>query len=412
MRILPTSTNPVAPTTAAAGPVAATAGPLDQVTLGAGTDAPTKVSVEQALRIMQGDALRPEPAWTIRPPQGRFPCGPATGPAGLLAASTKPLAGGRVAMLDPATGFERWSADLERDPEWLLQGLDGTVYVGQRFGVMEARQGDTGELLWQSEVGHHLSGPPIDLGDGRIYGLKGGGLAAYNVLTGEKAWSNSGMLGLREKGPVDTGDGGVVVHADNGLFCFEGETGRERWHREDLKTLASARDGVLYAGGEKSLVVLDPKDGHTLREVELPSKPFTAPVPGPGDRVYVAVRGGQLVAVDGGKISWTSTVYTDFNSFITPVGQRLVLVGNSDMKSVFGVAADTGRRLWLEDGESPVAGKPALQDGVAYVANYGSLRRIQDDLKLVGPEIGPRPEIAVGEQTVTIGGVDLPRRAG
>ena len=375
---------------------------------------PAGVSVEQAMRILEGETMRPEAVWTRTPPEGRFPCGPALGPAGLLVGSTRPMGGGRITVLDPATGAERWTREVKDEPEWLAQGLDGTVYDGQRFGIMEARDGATGEVRWKTEVGHHLSGPPVDLGDGRLYGLRGGRVAAFDAATGQQVWSVPNALGLREKGPVGTGDGGVVVHADNGLFCFEGSTGQMRWHRDDVVTLAAAKDGLLFAGAERALLALDPKTGETVRRVDLPAKPFAAPVPGPGERVYVPLRDSQLVAVDGDHISWNSVVYTDFSSFVTPIGQRLVLAGNSDMKTTFGLAADTGRRLWIEESASPVAGRPVVDGRGAIVANYQSLRRFDDELRLVGPPTTPpeeQPEIQVGEKDVQIGDIHLPRRS-
>lgn len=384
--------------------------PVDSVTLGAQT-APQGVSLEEAARLLAGSKPSPEVAWTATPAKGRFSSAPALGPSGLAIGASHSIQGGRIAVLDPVSGSERWGADVQHDVEWVAQAPDGTVVHGERFGGIEARDGATGEVRWRVPVGQHYPNPPAVPGDGRMYGLKGSGVSVRDMGTGDEVGTmGTNMLGLRAKGPVPTGDGGLLVHADNGLFCFEASTGRTRWHREDVKTLGTpSQDGIL-AAGERSLLTLDPRDGTTTAQVDLPSAAFAAPAVGPNGRAYVPLRGSTLAAVQNGHVLWNESCYADFGTFVTPVGERLVLSGTAHMKSLFALDA-AGTRLWLEDGEALLTGPAAVDGNSAFVASAGAVRRIEARTRLQAPGAPvERGEIVVRERTVDVGGIELPIR--
>lgn len=406
MRIsgLPPATPPLPPNRPAA------TAPLDSVILG-GADAPQGVSLEEAARLLAGAKPSPEVAWTATPPKGRFSSAPALGPAGLAMGASHSIQGGRISVLDPATGFERWGADVEHDVEWVAQAPDGTVVHGERFGGIEARDGATGEVRWRVPVGQHYPDPPAVPGDGRMYGLKGSGVSVRDMGTGDEVGTmGTNMLGLRAKGPVATGDGGVLVHADNGLFCFETSTGRTRWHRDDVKTLGTPSPDGILAAGDHSLLTLDPRDGTTRASVDLPGAAFAAPAVGPNGRAYVPLRGSTLAAVQNGHVIWNERVYTDFATFVAPVGERLVLSGTAHIKALFALDAG-GTRLWLDDGESLITGPAAVEGNSAFVATAGAVRRLEARTRLQAPGAPvERGEIVVRERTVDVGGIELPIR--
>lgn len=349
-----------------------------------------------AAAMFAGATGAPDPLWTV---SGRFSTPPAAGPAGLAVGEGK-----RLVVLSPESGGERWSAELPHEAEWCGQGPDGAVYVGGRFGFVQAF-GPDGTPRWSRSAGVHLSDPPSFAADGTFLGLQGGALVGRDPATGEELWRASGALGLNDSGPVPGPGGGVLVHADNGLFLF----GAARWRVEEATTQGCVTRGAVWAGSPEGLLEVDPATGGVRRTVKLPGSVVAAPAAGPDGTVYVPLRGSRVAAVRDGEVLWTSTAYTDKPSFLAVV-DGLVLVGTRGLRHLAALDPATGHRRWVHEAEAASLGPAAVAGERAFVASHAGVVALDGQVRLEQPD-APAGTIEIGEGRVRIGGVDLPLRA-
>lgn len=166
---------------------------------------------------------------------------------------------GTYRALDRETGEVLWERHLT---EGGLQGgvmasaavADGTIYVASneasQDAVLFALDADTGEEVWRTEVGAHVTGPVTWANDVLYLADDAGGVAAYAAEDGERLWRHevdfpaAGGVAVVE-GTVYAGWGwwlaGAPEGADGGIAAFrlaegEGDDG-------DLATGGDGGDG-------------------------------------------------------------------------------------------------------------------------------------------------------------------------
>jgi outer membrane protein assembly factor BamB len=207
----------------------------------------------------------------------------------------------------------------------LIPALDGNrLYAASHDGRVEARDANTGKLLWGVDTGLPFSGG-IGLGTGHLLiGTDNGDLLALSSSDGSVQWRSqvsSEILSIpkEEHGIV------VVRCTDGHLFGLDAKTGARRWQHERQVPALSLRimgspavaDGLVidgYAGGK--LVALKLEDGqvqweamvafpHGRSEVErlvdLGGEPAVL-----RDTLYVAGFKGGLAAISlsNGEVLW------------------------------------------------------------------------------------------------------------
>ena len=116
---------------------------------------------------------------------------------------------------------------------------DGTVYLNNTGGIVQAIDGKTGELIWQANLGVQLAMRGMSLYDDKLYvATSNAHLVALDAKTGHTAWdmqmpdgrgSSSGPL--IANGKVIEGMGGCQQYVDQKCFisAYDAQTGKQLW---------------------------------------------------------------------------------------------------------------------------------------------------------------------------------------
>ncbi|MGW9440456.1 serine/threonine-protein kinase [Streptomyces sp. NPDC055607] len=277
------------------------------------------------------------------------------------------LAGGRVGAAAPTgplrahaagDGAPVWSARSDR-PE-LYRPAGSAVVLTDGTGGVRAVDGRGGEELWR----HGLTGfgaprtGPYDAASGLLTVFEGAPdgartrVGAVRPATGEVVWRRDLEGDLDPLGR--TGDGSLVLGSlhqgtqTDALVLLgpgAGGTGSVRRlalpHRFDLRG-AVVRGSVVYlldADGHVTAFDTAAGEGRVLWDLETAAGNVSAPVLGPGDRLYFSVQDGRLLAVDtarGALVGQTRPRLADGRLAYAPLVPEPLVAGGR----VFGTAPD------------------------------------------------------------------------
>ena len=116
---------------------------------------------------------------------------------------------------------------------------NGTVFLNNTGGIVQALDGKTGDLIWEQRLGVNIAMRGMTLYNDKLYlALSNAHLVAINARTGEVAWdvampdgrgSSSGPLVA--KGKVIQGMGGCQQYVEQKCFisAYDAETGKQLW---------------------------------------------------------------------------------------------------------------------------------------------------------------------------------------
>jgi outer membrane protein assembly factor BamB len=262
------------------------------------------------------------------------------------------------AVSTPSQGASR--ADLSADwPTWRGPARDD---LSKDSGLLKEWPKGGPPLAWEAKgLGSGFSS--VSVADGKIFTMGDAHGAEYvfavNAADGTQAWSTKvgppGKVDHPGSRTTPTVDGGLVYAQDplGDLVCLKAADGSQVWHVHLEKDLKGGHPGWGYA--ESPLV-----DGDHL-------------ICTPGGKQ------GTLAALDKktGIVVWRSEGVTDGAAYGSPVpadlGGRHQFIQLTE-KSVFGVAADTGKLLWraARQGQTAVVPTPIVHDNFVYVTSgYG-----------------------------------------
>ncbi|BBL71952.1 outer membrane protein assembly factor BamB [Methylogaea oryzae] len=248
----------------------------------------------------------------------------------------------------------------------LIPALDGDrLYVASHDGHVEARDKNTGQVLWAVDTGYPFSGG-IGVGPGHLLiGTDNADMVALSATDGALQWQatvSSEVLSIpkEDKGFV------VIRCTDGRLYGLDAATGGRRWYFERPVPALSLRimggpavaGGLVvdgYAGGK--LVALKLEDGQVQWEtmvahprgrseierlVDLGGEPAVQ-----SDMLYLAGFNGGLAAVSmaGGEVQWRiETVSGDTGPVVS--GRSLYLT--DDDSDVWRFETNIGGDMWRQ----------------------------------------------------------------
>lgn len=278
---------------------------------------------------------------------------------------------GVVEALAADSGQPLWQFDLGQgleENESILEAAptisDGVVYVGvqRRFAALEL---ETGALIWDADPATHStlsSGAAAAVRDGTLVGSVGRGLDgafAWSAAGGSEMWRTSPSLVTGLQGsPVFGVDTVYVTNSRGDVSAVSPESGEVHW----------------------TTTVLDDTNSWDYAIVGTPA--FA------GGRLFVPTQYGELAALDGrsGKVSWRlaageSQLFIAHRNSLShafaaspAVTRDTLWLGGADglLRAVDPSSGDT---LWTFDLGSPVTAGVAPAGEVLFVATYdGTLR--------------------------------------
>ena len=125
---------------------------------------------------------------------------------------------------------------------------NGTIYLNNTNGMIQALDGRTGDLIWEQRLGSNMAMRGMSLYDDKLYlAMSNAHLVALDARTGKVAWdvmmpdgrgSSSGPLVAR--GKVIEGMGGCSQYIEQKCFisAYDAQTGKQLWRFHTI-----ARDG-------------------------------------------------------------------------------------------------------------------------------------------------------------------------
>lgn len=236
----------------------------------------------------------------------------------------------------PAVKIKRlWSADtgagIDVAGARLVPAVTGqAVYVIDATGLVSARDRADGRLLWRRKTAFAFSGGPV-VAYGQLFaGTREGELVALSADTGDVLWQAQ-LGGEVLAPPAVEGDALVVKATDGRVSLFDRADGKLRWVHDGglppLSLRAASRplllaDGVVAGLASGMLVALDRATGQVVWErrvgepsgkseldrlVDVAGDPQLA-----GTRLYAATYQGRLVALDlrSGQFAWQQPLST------------------------------------------------------------------------------------------------------
>jgi outer membrane protein assembly factor BamB len=229
----------------------------------------------------------------------------------------------------------RWVVPLDA-PAAAAPAYDAaTAYVPVRGGILLAVDLDRGQVKWRRELGTAIA-PTV--GGGLVFVAHDGFVEALSADRGETAWRTSlpGRL--------------VTLTWDTHWLLCSNDAG-------DLAALRASDGELVWRTTLGAALVLPPAAGL--------------------DRVYVAVEGGRLGAIDlsTGRETWSRTVPGRITG-VQAVQDQLIV--GTTANAVFSLELDSGRQRWRWRVGGDVAGAAAGDERHIYFAARDNVLRAVD----------------------------------
>jgi alcohol dehydrogenase (cytochrome c) len=198
---------------------------------------------------------------------------------------------------------------------------NGTVYLNNTTGIIQALDGKTGDLIWEHRLGGNVAMRGMSLyGDNLYVAMSDANLVALDAKTGKLAWkvpmpdargSSSGPLAA--KGKIVQGMGGCSAYVETKCFisAYDAATGKQLWKFATIATEGEAGKtwgalSTLYrAGGETWITGSYDPDTNLTFWGTAQAKPWM-PVSRGLDALETALYTSSTVALDldTGKLAW------------------------------------------------------------------------------------------------------------
>ena len=204
--------------------------------------------------------------------------------------------------------------------------------------------------------------------------LRGGTILAIGLNEGQVQWT----LELPTTSTPATGDGMVFVAGDTSVTAVDQQTGGTMWQTPLEVPIVGPvywDAGWLLVSTETYLLALDGDDGRVLWRTALGS-PLAAPPTSSGDRVYVGLLDGRVVALDQetGREVWVLNLHEQVTGALA-LEEQLVVGTRANL--LHSISLDRGRIRWSQKAGADVMGSPAADaDNIYFVAFDNVLRAL------------------------------------
>lgn len=296
---------------------------------------------------------------------------------------------GLVHAIEIESGEQRW----EFEPAGYLSSapalVDGTLYFGTWGKQFYALDAESGDVLWNKEIGHRFGSSSPAVVDGTVY------VGSY-------------------------GDGPLVVSGSEdeeefeapAMFALDAESGEIQWRydqfgdRSQIGSSPAVADDRVYFGAEETLYALASETGDEVWTRTVPSHPDSSPAVVDGTVYY----GGptlsdsgppaQLTALDAasGDTDWTeglddisfrsSPAVGDGTVYVAASSRRVCMGGGGDGESdcsgmtrgrMYAIDVESGERQWTAEIKTDTRSSPAVVDNVVYVGCRDGLSAVTTD---------------------------------
>lgn len=311
--------------------------------------------------------------------------------------------GGSKVVRDPPSPLPDFTAEAEVQEIWsagvggvtgtlpvrLQTRLDGNaIYAADMRGRVTALAADSGQRLWETNLGLVVTGA-TGVGEGLvIVGGQKGHVVALNREDGKQAWSTTVSSTVMAP-PVAQAGVVVVQTVDGKLTGLAVADGKRVWVYERsepaLSLIGTAApivvdDFILSGFASGKIVAIGIKDGRVLWEftVSLPRGrnevdrmvDVDAPLLIVHDTLYAASYQGKVAAMDmrsGGKLLWTRDVST-YTGMDAGRG-NIYLTDDKGLVLAFDQA--TGASVWKQDKlRGRILSAPTYMNGYVVVGDY------------------------------------------
>jgi outer membrane protein assembly factor BamB len=305
----------------------------------------------------------------------------------------------------PLYGFDsartRFANDFhERPPfrlRWTFRSRDfvefppiiayGKLYFATFKGKFFAVDAETGDLVWQKDLGRPTAASPA-VADGIIYQPLFGGreedrarkqpsLLALDAETGRELWTF--RAGASESSPLVRG--GTVYYGtfDDKIYAVDAKTGHVRWSFKtggDVKGGPVFWHGTIYSGAyDGKVYALYARTGK-LRWVSSSqgslrgSGTFYATPAVAYGRVFVGNTDGKMYAFGArtGDLLWSKSTGGYVYSAAS-VWNKTVFFGSYD-HHFYALDAATGDVRWSFDAKKPISGSSTVLEGLVYFPSF------------------------------------------
>ncbi|MFQ5398503.1 MAG: PQQ-binding-like beta-propeller repeat protein [Anaerolineae bacterium] len=233
--------------------------------------------------------------------------------------------------------------------------VENRVFVGTANNKLLALDAETGNLLWEFEVGHGIWGQP-SFKDGVLYvSSLDRSVHALDAETGSELWQTE--LGGAIAGKPVTDENLVYVSSFDGkLHALDMAAGQEQWavEAEDWIWEAPTLDnGVLYFADVKGNVyAVTATGGEHIWSQQIGHPIQTRPVV-VGDKVFIASEGdveseqGLLTALtaDTGELVWQTNTPAPLYTTPVVVGDTIVVAMQSETALLMAFNLETGGQV-------------------------------------------------------------------
>lgn len=233
---------------------------------------------------------------------------------------------------------------------------NGTIFLNNTNGIIQALNGKTGDLIWEHRLGGNISMRGIALyGDKLFIAMSDANLVALDAQTGKQVWkaampdgrgSSSGPLAA--KGKLVQGMGGCQAYVEKKCFisAYDANTGKQLWRFQTIATEGEAGktwgalSTLFRAGGESWITGSYDPDLNLTYWGTAQAKPWM-PVSRGLDSLEKALYSSSTLALDldTGKLAWYYSHAPSEALDLDVVFER-VLVDSSGQNLVFTVGKD------------------------------------------------------------------------